>query len=139
MSYDVFLMRVPPEISTLEELQELSSPLELGAKSEVCTALAKVVPEIAFREPDWGVLQTEEFSIEFNIGDKDPVIMLALHIRGGDQAIDVLQAICEATGWHALDGSTPSGFIDFAQNPPAGLQEWRAYRDRVLGVKGSRQ
>lgn len=135
MSWDVFLMHLPPEISRIEEINE-SSSFGLGEKSEVLSRLVNILPEIKFQDSSWGSLDTKEFSIEFNIGDDDPVDSILLHIRGGDSAIDAIDKLCQSTGWRAI-AITTGDFISFDHDPIAGLQKWRAYRDQVLKAKAT--
>jgi hypothetical protein len=130
MSWDVVLMKVPSNIVTVEDFPDDFSS-ELGPRSQVLLTLATVLPELDLTDPTWGILDGDDFSIQFNIGDDDPVDTIMLHVRGGDSAIGAIQRVCERTGWRALDMSG-SGFINFAEDPAAGLRQWRIFRDRTV-------
>ncbi len=130
MSWDVFLMQVPQNIVSPQDLPEdfLS---ELGPRATVLAALSKALPALDLNDPAWGVLRGGDYSIEFNMGDDDPMDRIMLHVRGSDAALEPIRRVCEATGWRALDLSTGL-FIDFNQDPAAGLRQWRSFRDYVV-------
>jgi hypothetical protein len=137
MSWDVILMHVPPDIESAEDLPEGFTSI-LGPRTAVLSILTSLDLGIDLTDPTWGDLDGDGFSIEFNIGKGDPVETIMLHVRGGGGAIAVIQRICEGTSWRALDSTTDT-FINFAENPAAGLEQWRVFKDRVvasLAVKG---
>ena len=130
MSWDVLLMSVPPDITTTENLpNDFSS--ELGPLPQVLSTIAAILPDLNLANPEWGILEGDGFHMEFNIGQRDPVDTIMLHVRGGDGALRSIHRICEHTGWRALD-TTTGDFINFAQDPTKGLRQWRTYRDRVV-------
>jgi hypothetical protein len=60
-----------------------------------------------------GILDREDFSIEFSIGGAaDEVDCIMLHVRGEDKCLDAIEKLCKYTGWYALDISTMN-IIDF--------------------------
>lgn len=122
-------MNPPPDITSVEELGEELPPL--GSKTEVLSTLTQLFPNGNFSDTSWGVLDGDDFSIEFNLGNDDSIDIMMLHVRGNDKVISIIQKICEHTGWSAFD-SAMGDFINFHQNPTAGLQKWRAYRDQVM-------
>jgi hypothetical protein len=130
MSWDVMLMGVPSNVVTVADFPDGFSS-ELGPKSQVLSTLAAILPELDLTDPTWAILDSDDFSIEFGIGDDDPVEIIMLHVRGGDSVIRTIQCICEHTGWRAFDTGT-GDFINFAENPAEGLQKWRAFRDQIV-------
>lgn len=133
MSWDVILMNVP---SNIESIMALEGDLPvLGSNTEVLSILSNALPAINLSDPTWGVFDGDNFAIEFSIGDKDPVHTIMLHVRGSDEVIEVIERLCQYSGWRALDTSV-GDFMNFANNPAAGLQQWRAYRDHVFASLG---
>jgi hypothetical protein len=59
------------------------------------------------------------------------MLVLFLHIRGSEEVIDTLRAICAAASWQAYD-TTTALFIDFENDPSRGLKIWKNYRDKVV-------
>lgn len=49
------------------------------------------------------MLEGPDFSIEFNLSHKEPVLHFMLHVRGGRGAIDALQKLWQKTGWVGTD------------------------------------
>lgn len=134
MSWDVLLLRAAPEIRSIDELPNDYSGESLGTPTEVAKILRELFPHIDLRDPAWGVLEHEEYSIEFNIGDEVPCTSVTLHIRGPESAIEPLRLLCKRTGWLAFDTSDGE-LIDFATDPAKGLRDWIAYRQQA-GIAG---
>ncbi len=132
MSWDVWLMRVPPEIVSIHDLPK-DFVSELGSQAEILPRLVEIFPELDMSTPGWGFMEGADFFIDFNIGKDDPIETIALHVRGGDGALGPIHKLCQATGWRAFD-TTAGEFIDFERSPAAGLQTWRASRDRVVAA-----
>ncbi|MEZ4705755.1 MAG: hypothetical protein R3A44_01035 [Caldilineaceae bacterium] len=133
MSWDVILMNVPSNVRSISELED-ELPI-LGSKIEVLSILSSALPSINLSDPTWGVMDGDNFSIEFSIGDKDPIQTIMLFVRGSDDAVRVIEKVCQYSGWRALDTSL-GDFISFEENPAAGLQQWRAYRNQVFASLG---
>jgi len=78
------------------------------------------------------MLNGDGFSIEFNVGDDDPIDNMMLHVRGGGDAIAAIMSFVTPMGWSALDCSTGE-FLDPAAPSDEGWKGFRAYRDKVIG------
>lgn len=131
MSWDVALVRVFRSADDLsarsKEVQEL-----LGTHDEVIAALRTALPEIDLSDPAWGVLDGEDFSIEFDIGErKRPVESIVLHVRGSERALHPIRRLCVSTGWHPIDLSC-NRLIDFDRTP-SGLEEWQRHLNPIAG------
>jgi hypothetical protein len=89
-------------------------------------------PDVAFRDPSWGEIVTDRFDIDINLGEADPVKSILFHVRGEDEAASVVARIAAQLGFRVLDMSTgeiwEEGQIDLS-----GFQEWRRFRNRVIG------
>ena len=130
MSWDVLIFAAPPEIQTMEQMgADFHS--ELGPRDEVLGRLRRLFPEIDLSDPAWANLLGPGFAIELNIGDKDPVDSILLHVRGSDDAVGPIRQLCEATGWRAMD-MADCEFLRFDDDPAAGLRAWRGFRDRAV-------
>lgn len=130
MSYDLFVMRLPPGVERVEDIPDDFVPEVIGPRTEVISAIVDEVPFADFTDPSWGRIDTPEFSIEVNLSD-DPVRDFALHIRGGDIAVGLIGQVLRRLDAHALDPQSEAGLFS-TDTAPASLQRWRAYRDAVI-------
>jgi hypothetical protein len=130
MSWDVELMRVPPDILSAADLS-LDFVSELGPRDAILTILKDILPQIDLSKDSWGILDGEDFSIEFGIGDIDPISTITLYVRGNESVIAIIEKICNNTGWRAFD-TTTGEFISFGQNAAEGLRRWRKSQEHVI-------
>lgn len=130
MSWDVLVMKIPENYKSLSEMPKDYAPSPLGRFDEVLKVLKDLLPDIDLSDPSWGIFCNEKCSIEFSIGDDDPVTTIMLHIRGGEAPIDIIKTICEKTDWKAIDTST-GNVIDFKDNPEDSFDRWKRYRDKI--------
>ena len=136
MSWDVVIMNVPEGIESPAELPD-DFESNLGTAESFLSLLNSLFPEIDLSDPTWGILDGPDFSIEFSIGENDPIESVMLHVRGSDQAIQPIQRLCQAGSWRALDMGDGE-FIDFSAEPAAGLESWRDLRDEAAAAARSR-
>jgi hypothetical protein len=139
MSWDVILYNISSNITSLDQFDPESPPL-LGTKSNVINILKKVFPDISFTDPNWAGVSRPGFSIEFNFGKENLLVLdhLMLHIRGGNEVIESLKALCEITHWRVFDLTT-GNFINFENDPTRGLQIWRDFLHKVVALEEIRQ
>ncbi len=97
-------MKVPDEVQSLSELPKDYCPPPLGTLNDILDMLNELLPDVDFLNPSWGILGTEKGSIEFSIGDMDPVESIVLYTRG--DVIDIIKEICQKASWKAFDTLT---------------------------------
>jgi hypothetical protein len=132
MSWDVLLLNVPANMTSLSdgELPE-EFTFTLGSHSNVTAALDEAIPEIQHLDSAWARVRNNDFSIEIQLGNEDPVPAIVLHIYGeGNDIITIIEAICLNTGWRAFDTSTDR-FIDFTIAPTEGFDKYKAYKNKI--------
>lgn len=134
MSWDVSLTKFTRRYHTIQEIPDDERPHPLGTLAEVHAAVSEVFPGTNWSDPAWGVYDGKFGSIEFNVGRDDPVQSLALHIRASNEIVDGILALCKRLGCQAIDLSD-SSLLDQSEHPAGGLEQWRAYRDQVLGER----
>ena len=134
MSWDVLLLRVPDGCASIAELPDDFVGEPLGAPEQIVDALRRALPSIDLSDRTWGVLEADDYSIEFNIGRDEPCTAVMLHVRGPESVIVPIEAVCDQTGWSAFDTSTGAR-IDFAADPARGLRSWIAFRAKA-GIAG---
>lgn len=133
MSWDVLFQDLPDGLQSIADVPDNFRPSRpLCGRAELLATIRSIAPETDVSDPAWAVLDAEGFSIEFNIGDRDPVTSLMLHVRGDDGALGVIRDLASALGRPAIDCSAGE-LLDFSSiDAVAGFHKWRAYRDRVL-------
>lgn len=132
MSWDVSLYKFSRNYATLDEIPDNEQPSALGTRGEVQAAIAAVFPGTDWKDPVWGIFESAIGSIEFNVGQEDPVRSITLHVRAQDEIVDGILELCSQEGWQAID-LTSSTFLERAASPASGLRKWRSYVARVLG------
>ncbi|WP_439890803.1 hypothetical protein ACS7SF_16810 [Ralstonia sp. 25C] len=125
MSWDVSLFKFPRRYSRVDEIPDDEQPVPLGLLSELQTAVSEVFPGTDWSDPIWGIYDGEFGSIEFNVGDDDPVEDVMLHVRANEAIIGAILSLCEHLGCQAIDFAEGS-FLDQSEHPAAGLEKWRA-------------
>ncbi|MCZ2525934.1 DUF4253 domain-containing protein [Streptomyces sp. HB2AG] len=132
MSWDVLLLHLPDGISPAQEVPEDYAPPPLGPRQEILAAVGRAVPEADLSDPTWGELLGPGWSMELNIGSKDPVDSIMLHIRGsGDDVLAPVFRLAEALRCKVLDCA--EGHL----LTPCQTSSWHAFqqfRDRVVGL-----
>jgi hypothetical protein len=131
MSWDIFVQDFPKDAASVADIPDDFLPKDVGDRSEIIAKISEVVPEADFSNPTWGLIDGEDWSIEVNIGDSDTCSGIALHVRGGDEAIGVVDAVLRALGLRAIDSQTGDFFVA-GPEAHASFSKWREYRDSVV-------
>ena len=132
MSYDIFVQDLPASASSVDEIPADFVPSPLGPRQSIIDGILEVIPTADFSNPTWGRIDSDDWSIEVNIGEKDPCTSFAFHVRGGSEALGAVAAILERLGFRALD--TSEGEIFSAdQASVESFGRWRDYRNQVVG------
>ena len=133
MSWDLLIFHPPEGATAVDEIPNDFDPPVLGPAADVRQRLLERVPGLDLSDPTWGQLSGPTWSIEVNIGRKDPIRSIMLHVRGGgDDALPVISLIGEALGARVLDIST-GDFLTGGAGDADGWHSFQQYRDQVLG------
>lgn len=122
-------MDLPRDARSVEDIPNDYHPGPLMPRQALIDGILAVVPHADFANPSWGHIVTPDCVIEVNIGDADSVKSFAFHVRGGDLAAGIVADILDHFQLRANDGSDSFD----REGSLASLQQWRAYRDRVVG------
>ncbi|MEM6820159.1 MAG: hypothetical protein AAF578_15375 [Pseudomonadota bacterium] len=132
MSWDIFVQDLPKDAASVADIPEDFVPKDIGGRSDVIATITAVVPEADFSDPSWGLIDGKDWSIEVNIGDAETCSGFAFHVRGGDQAIGVIDTVLRALDLRAIDAQTGEFFVA-GPDAQASLSKWREYRGTVVG------
>jgi hypothetical protein len=127
MSWNVYAQDFGP-YKTFEEIPEDFRPGPIGKRSEIIEKIMAIVPFAEFSDPEWLVIDADEFSIEINMSDEEVLDAITFHIRGDEEAGQCVAAILKSLGLRAHDSGTDDFFNMDA--PDEGFSKWRALRDR---------
>ena len=131
MSWDVLVLNYHGSPPDIEEMAEAGDPDPLGNASAVRVAISRHLEGVDWSDPAWGLFEGDGFSFEFNMGNKDPVDSIMLHVRGGGDPIAAMLQFSQPNKWSLFDCST-SEFLD-PDNPSH--EAWEAFqelRDKVV-------
>lgn len=127
MSWDVLLLNYG---GLIPKTGEEPSALPLGKRSWVCKRIARVLPQVNWTDPTWGIFDSGGALVEFNMGDEDPVESIMLHVRASGDVVPLLHQLATANGWAILDMS--SGEFLTPEEDSNSWDEFQEFRDRVL-------
>ena len=133
MSWDLFVMDLPPDAVTMDDIPKDFVGAPLGSRSDLVRRIVEVVPEADFSDPSWGLIDGPDFSIEVNMGRDEQVESFAFHVRGGDLAIGVIAEILQHLGLRAVDPQSETSSLFTPASARDSLAAWRAYRDSAIG------
>ena len=138
MSWDVIIMKVPESFTgDFDELPEDWMPGNICTHKYLKNEIIKLFPKINNDDSSWMMLDEETYSIEFNVGEDDPINTITLHVRGDDKALESIKIFSEKLYCKALD-TTEGEIIDFSDEPNKGFSKWREYRNKVLNKENKK-
>ncbi len=131
MSWDisVYAADVPPP--PVGEMPDDWKGQALGDRAEVRRRISACLPGVDWSDPSWGQLVSDEYVLELNMGDDDPVEGFMIHVRGGGEAVSALLKLATETGWYLLDCSEGEWFHHHP-DPESSWTQFQEYRARVM-------
>lgn len=104
MSWDVLLLHLPDDVTSVQQIPDDYAPAPLGSQHDVLAAITRTVPGTDLSDPTWGELLGPTWSMELNIGQEDPVDSIMLHNRGsGDDVLTPVFRLAGALRCKVLD------------------------------------
>jgi hypothetical protein len=135
MSWDISVQNLPAGIRNVAEIPDDFRPDPLGSRAQLIERIRKFAPGTRFTDAAWGSFEAPSFSIEFNLGESDPVYSFAMHVRGDDAATAFVADLLAYLEYPALDPQSSSGLFEAGTVAAASLKRWRDYRDRIVGQR----
>ena len=125
MSWDIFIQQFPANARTVAEIPDTFTAAPIGSRSDLIAKIRAALPDADFTDPAWGVLNGDDYSIEFGLGDDDPLYGITLHVRGSDAVLPKVTRVLEVLGLRAIDSWTGE-FFDPGVAVHS-LARWRSY------------
>ena len=132
MSWDVSVQRFGKEYESIADIPDTERCVELGSQAEIREAISRFFPGVDWSDTTWGIFDSDDGSVEFNMGRKEPSTGFMMHIRASANIVPAIVAMCRSERWQALDCSE-GVFLERAMEPASGLEDWTTYRDHVMG------
>jgi hypothetical protein len=111
MSWDLFVMDLPDDARTIDDIPKDFVGRSLGPRSAMIQKVSEVVPEADFSDPAWGRIDGADFSIEVNMGPGEQLESFAFHVRGSDLALGAIAEILEHLNLRAVDPQSKTGSL----------------------------
>lgn len=126
MSWDILVFEHDAEKPhDFSENSDDYRPEPLGPSAAVLGAISAHFPGVDLSDPTWGIYDGDGFSIEFNIGNEEPIESVMLHVRGEDDPVPSLVKFALANDWSLFDLSTGE-FMDL-ENPSR--ESWQRFKE----------
>ncbi len=132
MSWDVTVQRFSRAYDSVEDIPEMERCVPIGSQVAVRSLISRYFPGTDWTEPEWGVFESPDGSIEFNMGKDEPSTGFMMHVRASPAIVRPMIEMCQAQGWQALDCSSGS-FLEKSENPEASRIQWIADRKQIVG------
>lgn len=101
-------------------------------QTEIADEIKKISAELGAEyncdDLSWQNLDSDSWSIEFNIGNDTETESVMLHIRGGEPK-EVFAVLIADLNTRLMDCSTGE-FV--SPEKPTSFESWKAYRDKIL-------
>ncbi len=130
MGWDLIVLRVPDYVKAVADLRDHAA-LALGSRDDVLRTISAAFPQADTSNPVWVVVDGEGYTLELNIGEKEPIESLMIFVHGSAEAIRAIEHLCVRGGWRAFD-TAAGDFIDFAStNRDFGFERSQEYRRHI--------
>lgn len=130
MSWDVLMIRTKTNRETIDAIT--SENIIPFKQTEIADVIRKISSELgaAFNCDDlsWQTLDSDSWSIEFNVGENTETESIMLHIRGGEPKA-VFATFIANLNTRLMDCWTGE-FI--SPDKSSSFDEWKAYRDKIV-------
>lgn len=109
MNKTIIIMDAPDGATGIDQIGD-ENPFFLGAFGEVIGVLKRTFPDADFTDPTEITATTAHGTLKIQISKHTPVQNFAVALDSQEN-LELLQKLCEKTGWRALDTDTGQ-FID---------------------------
>jgi hypothetical protein len=131
MSWDVFVLNLPPGIKSLDDIPKDYVPPPLGTRADIIAKIKAIYPQTDFSDPSWGTLQLPECWIEFALGSEEQVTSFSMLVRGGEHAQESVAHILDTLGMHAIDPDSKTGIFADEDDLRESFARWGGFRSHV--------
>lgn len=135
MSWDISVQHLPESAVSIDDIPEDFQPSSLGTRVDVIASILKAIPDVDFSDLSWGMLRREDFSIEINMGGEEICEGFMLHVRGGGDAMRLIDQLLKSLSLRGFDCQTGELFTTDIAN--SSFSAWQEFRDNVVSTSSS--
>ena len=119
---------VPP---SLDDAESDWRPHPLGSPDDVRASISDYLPQIEWQDKENGVLDTNDYSIEFHVPDDNPVESVNIRIVGSGNPVPTVVELCNQFKWVLFDNQI-GDIINKLDDPTKSWRRYTNWRDRVI-------
>ncbi|HMG43518.1 MAG TPA: hypothetical protein VK611_19465 [Acidimicrobiales bacterium] len=137
MSWDVFIMRFPTDLSDARDIPSDWEPPRIGTNAEIRRTFLRLLPDLVVDHDGHARYEGPGFILNVDLSGPDDEVSEAVTLHfygGGPGAAGVAVEITEALAARAIS-TGGGGFLERA----TAMDDWRwwqRYRDHALGASG---
>lgn len=138
MSWDVMMIRTKTNAEeTLNEIKDenIIPFKQLEIAHELQSVSARLENVCCCGGVSWPNLYSDNWSIEFCVGENEETEAVTLQIRGEEEPREVFAALAADLSARLIDGSTGE-FI--CPDKASSFERWKAYRDQIVHGGGKK-
>ncbi|MCB9856649.1 MAG: hypothetical protein H6818_13285 [Phycisphaerales bacterium] len=124
-TWDILVQDIPPGTTSVDQMPPDFKSAPIGQRDDIIAGIQAVAPEVDFSDPTWGIIRGDGYTIEINIGEEPVTSDFAFHVRGDDEAADVISRILQRLELRAYDPQSISGIFKPGEEAVESLRTWR--------------
>jgi len=105
MSWDISVQRFSRTYSGVDKIPDDEPCLPVGTLCEVRALISRFFPQTSWADPFWGVFDSDDGSIDFELGRDEPSTGFMMHVYATAAVVPLIVEMCCFAGWQAFDCS----------------------------------
>lgn len=132
-TWDILVQDIPPGTTSVDQMPPDFMAAPVGQRDDIIAGIKAVAPNVDFTDPTWGVIRGDGYTIEINIGEEPVTSDFAFHVRGDDEAANVVSRILQRLELRAYDPQSLTGIFQHGDAAVESLRSWRTFHDNAVG------
>src|SRR5687768_2405115 len=102
MSWDIVIFNLSRKVTDVEEIDE-TILVDIGTGHDFKRIVKSNFPNLMCDETNWCTIETDDYSIEFSLGDLSETFSNTLFALHGEKSIYAVVELCKKNNWQAFD------------------------------------
>lgn len=133
-TWDILVQDIPPGVTSVDQMPPDFKTAPIGRREDILAGIRAIAPDVDFTDPTWGVIHGDGYTIEINIGEEPVTHDFAFHVRGDDEAANVISRILQRLELRAYDPQSLTGIFQPGESAVESLRSWRGIHDNAVGT-----